>query len=124
MMSILSGSSYSRSIIVMDNMIKYLSVMGREGISHHSSTVDDLLHSSTLASACLSEVVLSGGQRSFFGDSWLWLLWWSSIRVMKNLPVCEHCHIAIKHISKIVGRLIILWDSHRFHHNIKAFFIF
>lgn len=38
------------------------------------------------------------------------------IRVMKNLRVCEDCHNAIKHISKIVGRLIIVRDSHRFHH--------
>ncbi|XP_068658364.1 pentatricopeptide repeat-containing protein At4g02750 [Aristolochia californica] len=38
------------------------------------------------------------------------------IRVIKNLRVCEDCHNAIKHISKIVGRLIILRDSNRFHH--------
>ena len=38
------------------------------------------------------------------------------IRVMKNLRVCEDCHNAIKHKSKIVGRLIIVRDSHRFHH--------
>ncbi|XP_045826330.1 pentatricopeptide repeat-containing protein At4g02750-like [Trifolium pratense] len=38
------------------------------------------------------------------------------IRVMKNLRVCEDCHNAIKHISKLVGRLIILRDSHRFHY--------
>ena len=38
------------------------------------------------------------------------------VRVIKNLRVCEDCHNAIKHISKIVGRLIILRDSHRFHH--------
>ncbi|KAJ7970284.1 Pentatricopeptide repeat-containing protein [Quillaja saponaria] len=38
------------------------------------------------------------------------------IRVMKNLRVCEDCHNAIKCISKIVGRLIIVRDSHRFHH--------
>ncbi|KAK9996591.1 hypothetical protein SO802_021277 [Lithocarpus litseifolius] len=38
------------------------------------------------------------------------------IRVMKNLRVCEDCHNAIKHICKIEGRLIILRDSHRFHH--------
>ncbi|XP_034672895.1 pentatricopeptide repeat-containing protein At4g02750 [Vitis riparia] len=38
------------------------------------------------------------------------------IRVIKNLRVCEDCHNAMKHISKIVGRLIILRDSHRFHH--------
>ncbi|XP_047315508.1 pentatricopeptide repeat-containing protein At4g02750 [Impatiens glandulifera] len=38
------------------------------------------------------------------------------IRVIKNLRVCDDCHTAIKHISKIVGRLIILRDNHRFHH--------
>lgn len=38
------------------------------------------------------------------------------IRVMKNLRVCTDCHTVFKHISKIVGRLIILRDSHRFHH--------
>ncbi|KAM3703107.1 hypothetical protein ACJW31_04G071200 [Castanea mollissima] len=30
------------------------------------------------------------------------------IRVMKNLRVCEDCHNAIKHISKIEGRLFLL----------------
>ncbi|XP_065849346.1 pentatricopeptide repeat-containing protein At4g02750 [Euphorbia lathyris] len=38
------------------------------------------------------------------------------IRVFKNLRVCEDCHSAIKYISKIQGRLIILRDSNRFHH--------
>ncbi|KAI5660276.1 hypothetical protein M9H77_29069 [Catharanthus roseus] len=38
------------------------------------------------------------------------------IRVIKNLRVCEDCHTAFKYISKIVGRLIILRDSNRFHH--------
>lgn len=38
------------------------------------------------------------------------------IRVMKNLRVCGDCHTAIKLISKIVGRLIIVRDSNRFHH--------
>ncbi|XP_015583860.1 pentatricopeptide repeat-containing protein At4g02750 [Ricinus communis] len=38
------------------------------------------------------------------------------IRVIKNLRVCEDCHSAIKYISKIVGRLIILRDNNRFHH--------
>ncbi|KAJ4960091.1 hypothetical protein NE237_020001 [Protea cynaroides] len=38
------------------------------------------------------------------------------IRVIKNLRVCEDCHSAIKHISMIVKRLIILRDSNRFHH--------
>ncbi|WMV22124.1 hypothetical protein MTR67_015509 [Solanum verrucosum] len=38
------------------------------------------------------------------------------IRVMKKLRVCGDCHTAIKFISKIVGRLIIVRDSNRFHH--------
>ncbi|KAK1361232.1 Pentatricopeptide repeat-containing protein [Heracleum sosnowskyi] len=38
------------------------------------------------------------------------------IRVIKNLRVCADCHTAIKYISKIVGRVVILRDSHRFHH--------
>ncbi|KAL2897939.1 hypothetical protein RDABS01_039721 [Bienertia sinuspersici] len=39
-----------------------------------------------------------------------------SIRIMKNLRICEDCHTAIKHISKLEGRLIIVRDSNRFHH--------
>ncbi|OMO58127.1 hypothetical protein CCACVL1_25574 [Corchorus capsularis] len=38
------------------------------------------------------------------------------IRIMKNLRVCGDCHMAFKYISKIVGRLIVLRDSNRFHH--------
>nr|GMD03494.1 pentatricopeptide repeat-containing protein At4g02750 [Ipomoea batatas] len=38
------------------------------------------------------------------------------IRVIKNLRVCGDCHTAIKLISKIVGRSIILRDNNRFHH--------
>ncbi|KAG0462681.1 hypothetical protein HPP92_021157 [Vanilla planifolia] len=38
------------------------------------------------------------------------------IRVIKNLRVCEDCHNAIKCISLIENRLIILRDSNRFHH--------
>ncbi|KAJ0962620.1 hypothetical protein J5N97_027742 [Dioscorea zingiberensis] len=40
----------------------------------------------------------------------------STIRVMKNLRVCGDCHSAIKMISKIVAREIVLRDSSRFHH--------
>ncbi|KAK8965466.1 Pentatricopeptide repeat-containing protein [Platanthera guangdongensis] len=40
----------------------------------------------------------------------------STIRVMKNLRVCGDCHNAIRLISKIVGRTIVLRDSSRFHH--------
>lgn len=38
------------------------------------------------------------------------------IRVIKNLRVCGDCHNAIKYISAIESRLIILRDSNRFHH--------
>ncbi|XP_020100847.1 pentatricopeptide repeat-containing protein At5g46460, mitochondrial isoform X2 [Ananas comosus] len=40
----------------------------------------------------------------------------STIRVMKNLRVCGDCHSAIKLISVVVGREIVLRDSTRFHH--------
>ncbi|KAI3469040.1 hypothetical protein Pfo_025703 [Paulownia fortunei] len=38
------------------------------------------------------------------------------IRVFKNLRVCEDCHLAIKFISAIEGRKIIVRDTTRFHH--------
>lgn len=38
------------------------------------------------------------------------------IRVTKNLRICGDCHSAIKFISKIVGREIIVRDNNRFHH--------
>ena len=40
----------------------------------------------------------------------------TTIRVAKNLRVCNDCHIATKFISKIVDREIILRDVRRFHH--------
>ncbi|KAL6272852.1 hypothetical protein ACE6H2_023544 [Prunus campanulata] len=38
------------------------------------------------------------------------------IWVIKKLRVCEDCHSAIKLISKVMGREIILRDANRFHH--------
>ncbi|EPS69104.1 hypothetical protein M569_05662, partial [Genlisea aurea] len=38
------------------------------------------------------------------------------IRVMKNLRVCGDCHSAIKLVSKVIGREIVLRDANRFHH--------
>lgn len=38
------------------------------------------------------------------------------IRVMKNLRVCGDCHTAIKLISNVTRREIILRDANRFHH--------
>ncbi|XWS62892.1 hypothetical protein CRYUN_Cryun06bG0049600 [Craigia yunnanensis] len=39
-----------------------------------------------------------------------------TLRIIKNLRVCGDCHNAIKIISRIVGRELIIRDSKRFHH--------
>ncbi|KAL3651481.1 hypothetical protein CASFOL_004483 [Castilleja foliolosa] len=38
------------------------------------------------------------------------------IRVVKNIRICSDCHTAIKMISKLEGREIIVRDNNRFHH--------
>lgn len=38
------------------------------------------------------------------------------LRIIKNLRICGDCHNAIKLISKIVGRELIIRDNKRFHH--------
>ncbi|KAL6500926.1 putative pentatricopeptide repeat-containing protein [Orobanche hederae] len=38
------------------------------------------------------------------------------IRVTKNIRVCEDCHIAMKFISKITEREIVVRDTNRYHH--------
>ncbi|KAJ4847347.1 Pentatricopeptide repeat-containing protein [Turnera subulata] len=38
------------------------------------------------------------------------------IRIMKNLRVCNDCHVAVKLISDIKNREIIVRDASRFHH--------
>lgn len=40
----------------------------------------------------------------------------TTIRVTKNIRVCVDCHVAIKFISKIVKREIVVRDNSRFHH--------
>ncbi|KAF9608195.1 hypothetical protein IFM89_007817 [Coptis chinensis] len=40
----------------------------------------------------------------------------TTLRIMKNLRVCNDCHSAIKFISKVVGREIVVRDTTRFHH--------
>ncbi|XAR52055.1 hypothetical protein NMG60_11006905 [Bertholletia excelsa] len=40
----------------------------------------------------------------------------TTIQIIKNLRVCGDCHTAIKLISKIVNREIVVRDSKRFHH--------
>ncbi|XP_022144415.1 pentatricopeptide repeat-containing protein At5g39680 [Momordica charantia] len=38
------------------------------------------------------------------------------IRVIKNLRMCDDCHTAVKLISKVANRVIIVRDANRFHH--------
>eukprot|EP01018_Ginkgo_biloba_P003535 Gb_32077 [translate_table: standard] len=40
----------------------------------------------------------------------------TAIRVVKNLRICGDCHTAIRFISWIVGREIVVRDANRFHH--------
>lgn len=40
----------------------------------------------------------------------------TTIRVTKNIRICTDCHVAIKFISKITEREIIVRDNSRFHH--------
>ncbi|XVF62053.1 hypothetical protein PTKIN_Ptkin08bG0186300 [Pterospermum kingtungense] len=40
----------------------------------------------------------------------------TTIRIVKNLRVCEDCHTVAKLISKIYGRDIVMRDRTRFHH--------
>ncbi|KAF5457147.1 hypothetical protein F2P56_021276 [Juglans regia] len=40
----------------------------------------------------------------------------ASIRVIKNLRMCDDCHSAAKLISKVTNRVIIVRDANRFHH--------
>ncbi|KAI4377780.1 hypothetical protein MLD38_015358 [Melastoma candidum] len=40
----------------------------------------------------------------------------TTLRIMKNLRICGDCHNAIKVMSRIVGRELIVRDNKRFHH--------
>lgn len=40
----------------------------------------------------------------------------TTLRIMKNLRVCNDCHSAIKFICKLVDREIVVRDATRFHH--------
>ncbi|GLT82879.1 hypothetical protein SLE2022_012100 [Rubroshorea leprosula] len=39
-----------------------------------------------------------------------------AIRIVKNLRICEDCHLAIKYISIVANREIVVRDRLRFHH--------
>lgn len=41
---------------------------------------------------------------------------WTSLKIMKNIRICEDCHGFIKLTSKYTGREIVVRDSNRFHH--------
>lgn len=40
----------------------------------------------------------------------------TTLRIMKNLRICGDCHNAVKIMSKLVQREIIVRDNKRFHH--------
>ncbi|RWR88458.1 pentatricopeptide repeat-containing protein [Cinnamomum micranthum f. kanehirae] len=40
----------------------------------------------------------------------------ASLRVIKNLRICNDCHVVIKFISRFEGREIVVRDTNRFHH--------
>ncbi|CAN0864584.1 Pentatricopeptide repeat-containing protein At2g22070 [Linum grandiflorum] len=40
----------------------------------------------------------------------------TTLRIMKNLRICNDCHNAVKYISKLVSREIVVRDATRFHH--------
>lgn len=40
----------------------------------------------------------------------------TTLRIIKNLRICGDCHNAIKTMSKIVGRELVVRDNKRFHH--------
>ncbi|KAL5704824.1 Pentatricopeptide repeat-containing protein [Ranunculus cassubicifolius] len=40
----------------------------------------------------------------------------STIRIKKNIRICGDCHSAIKFVSKVMNREIIVRDTNRFHH--------
>ena len=39
-----------------------------------------------------------------------------TLRVCKNLRICGDCHTAVKLVSKVVDRKIVVRDNKRFHH--------
>ncbi|XP_054792499.1 pentatricopeptide repeat-containing protein At2g13600-like [Prosopis cineraria] len=41
---------------------------------------------------------------------------WMPVRVMKNLRVCDDCHLVIKLMSSVTSRELIMRDAYRFHH--------
>ncbi|KAK8969741.1 Pentatricopeptide repeat-containing protein [Platanthera guangdongensis] len=40
----------------------------------------------------------------------------TTIRITKNIRVCDDCHVVMKMVSKIYGREIVVRDRSRFHH--------
>ncbi|KAL5711593.1 hypothetical protein ACHQM5_013861 [Ranunculus cassubicifolius] len=41
---------------------------------------------------------------------------WTTVRIMKNCRICQESHTALKFMSKVSGREIIIRESKRFHH--------
>nr|KYP45786.1 Pentatricopeptide repeat-containing protein At2g22070 family [Cajanus cajan] len=51
-----------------------------------------------------------------FAFGFLSLPSWMPIHVMKNLRVCNDCHLVIKLLSLVTSRELIMRDGYRFHH--------
>ncbi|KAI0492933.1 hypothetical protein KFK09_027209 [Dendrobium nobile] len=62
------------------------------------------------------EYLLQHSERLTIGLGLIKLHKRSVIRVFKNLRICGDCHSAIKLISEITGRTILVRDNNRFHH--------
>lgn len=62
------------------------------------------------------EALLSHSERLAVAYSLLSTSARSPVRIIKNLRACGDCHTALKIISKIVGRELIIRDAKRFHH--------
>ncbi|KAG2691541.1 hypothetical protein I3760_08G013400 [Carya illinoinensis] len=62
------------------------------------------------------EALLAHSERLAIADGLLSSPARSPIRIIKNLRVCGDCHTALKIISKLVGRELIIRDAKRFHH--------
>ncbi|KAI4317854.1 hypothetical protein L6164_025685 [Bauhinia variegata] len=62
------------------------------------------------------EALLSHSERLAVGYGLISSAARSPIRVIKNLRFCGDCHNALKIVSKLVGRELIIRDAKRFHH--------
>ncbi|KAL4575401.1 hypothetical protein LXL04_022244 [Taraxacum kok-saghyz] len=41
---------------------------------------------------------------------------WMPVHIMKNLRICDDCHVVMKLVSRVTSRELIIRDANRFHH--------